>query len=228
MTSVLLPAPADGYHQARGPFGSAYTLKIHQRFDPNFPNDDKMPAGVDVYRKALASAADGQVMICSVGSMENIQDLILSQPDSVSKLSGVDLVRKKVRELVIMFNTVPQDRYVLSKWPTKIVWSTYIGSGFSTGQSLVSTPADNPARAAYDYCNCLKNGRQSWDLTAAWLCVRGTGDVWDLVAGRPQFLNIITHSPPGPYPNEYEASVKMPYWEVANLFEAELARPPKY
>jgi hypothetical protein len=119
MTSKLTPAPPDGYHTVNVS-GSSYTKIVRQKFDPNFPDDNKMPAGVDIYRKALASAADRSVVICSVGTMENIQDLIQSQPDLVSDLSGLDLVRKKVRELVIMANTQPADHYLLSKWPTKI------------------------------------------------------------------------------------------------------------
>ena len=227
-TSVLLAAPPDGYQQAPGPFGSSYTLQLHQRFDPDFPNDDKVPAGVDVYRKTLASAADGTVVICSVGTMENIQNLLLSQPDSVSDLNGLDLVRRKVRQLVIMANTVPQDHYLLSKWPTRIVWTTYVGSGIGTGPSLINTPENNPVRMAYDLFGVLHTGRQSWDLTAAWLAVRGPGEVWDVVAGRPQYINDITHTPTVPHPNECEVSVKMSYPDAAKVIGDELARPPRY
>jgi hypothetical protein len=208
MTSILAPPPADGYHTVPGS-GSGYTLKVHQRFDPTFPNDDKMPPAVDVYRKALASAADGSVVVCSIGNMQNVQDLLLSQPDSVSNLNGVDLVRKKVRELVIMFNTVPQDKYLLGKWPTKILWSTDIGNHISLGASLVNTPENNPVRVIF-------NGgtRQGWDPTAAWLAVRGTGDVYDIIAGDQ--------------PNVFFSTVKMPDYQVLKLFNDELARPPKF
>jgi hypothetical protein len=223
MTSVLEPAPPDAHHSADGPYNSSYTLKIHQRFDPDFPYDNKMPSGVDVYRKALASAADGTVVICSIGSMACIQDLIQSQPDSVSNLSGLDLIRKKVREVVIMFNTVPQDRYLLSKWPVKVMWSIDIGNHIHLGASLVNTPENNPVRIIFN-----GDRRQGWDPTAAWLSVRGTGDVYDVIAGRPAFLNEVTHSPPGPYPNELTATVKMPDDQVEKLFNDELARPPKY
>jgi hypothetical protein len=221
-TSILAPAPADAYHTVLGPEGSAYTLKIHQRFDPTFPNDDKMPPAVDVYRKTLAAAADGSVVICSIGNMQNIQDLLLSQPDSVSPLNGVDLVRKKVRELVIMFNTIPTDRFLLSQWPVRIVWSADIGNHIHLGKTLVSTPENNPVRVIFH-----GDIRQGWDPTAAWLAVRGTGDVYDVIAGRPSFINDITHSPPGPYPNELTSTIKMQDDQVNQLFDAELARPPK-
>jgi lysophospholipase L1-like esterase len=226
MISKLTPAPPDGYHTVNV-CGSSYAKAIRQKFAPDFPDDNKMPVGVDVYRKALASAPDGSVVICSIGTMENIQDLIQSQPDSVSDLSGLDLVRKKVRELVVMANTQPADHYLLSKWPTKIMWTTYVGSNIGTGPSLIPTPDDNPVRAAYDLFGVLHNGRQSWDLTAAWLAVRGPGDVFDVVAGRPQYINDITKSPAGPYPDECEVTVKMPYDQVSKVIGVELSRAPK-
>jgi purine nucleosidase len=227
MTSVLAPAPPEGYHKLPGLCNSSYTLQLHNRFEPTFPYDDKMPAGVDVYRKALAGAPDGSVVICSIGTMENVQDLVLSQPDSVSPLSGLDLVAKKVRCLVIMFNTQPQDGYLLSKWPTKIIWSTYIGSNVGTGGTLLSTPEDNPVRVAYSWFGVLHTGRQSWDLTAAWIAAYGPDDVFDLVPGRPKFLDEITKTPlDTPHPNDYEGTVKMPYPEVSKLLGAQLAKPP--
>jgi hypothetical protein len=181
-----------------------------------------MPPAVDVYRKALASAADGSVVVCSIGNAQNLQDLLLSQPDSVSNLNGVDLVRKKVREVVIMFNTVPQDRYLLSQWPVKVIWSIDIGNYLSLGKSLLTTPANNPVRVIFN-----GDTRQGWDPTAAWLSVRGPGDAYDLIAGRPAFLNDVTHSPPGPYPKETTATIKMPPYLLQPLYETELARPPK-
>jgi hypothetical protein len=227
--SKVDPAPPGpgAYHDPAAVSGSGYTQQIQKRFEPNFPSDDKMPAGVDVYRKALASAEDGTVVVVSVGLMENIQDLLLSEPDAVSPLNGLDLVKKKVRQLVVMSNTQPADQYLLGKWPTPIIWTTYVGSGIGTGPSLISSPENNPVRMAYDLFGVLHNGRQSWDLTASWLAVRGPGNVFDLVAGRPQYIIDITKSPAGPYPKEYEATVKMPYDQASKLFGEELARPPK-
>jgi hypothetical protein len=80
---------------------------------------------------------------------------------------------------------------------------------------------------AYDLFGVLHNGRQSWDLTASWVAVRGSGDVWDTVAGRPQYINDITKSPAGPYPNECELTYKMPPDQVSKLIGQELARAPK-
>jgi hypothetical protein len=233
MTSILAPAPPEGYHGAGRKDGSHYTVQIHQQFDPDYPTDDKLPAGVDIYRKALAAAPDSSVVMVSIGLMQNIQDLVQSQPDSVSPLSGLDLIRHKVRELVIMANTVPEDGYLLSKWPSKIMWTTGAGNWVSTGRSLQGTPENNPVRVAYGLFgdspehNALKDGRSSWDLTAAWLAVRGVGDFWDVLAGREQFVNDVTKTPFAAHPNESTITVKMPIEEVGKIMDVELARPPK-
>ena len=212
--STLTPAPPGAYHGKPRGDGSHYTAAIHKQFDPDFPTDDKLPAAVDIYRQALASAPDGTVSIVSVGAMPNIQDLIQSQPDSVSPLSGLDLVKQKVRELVIMANTTPEDGYLLSKWPTKIKWTTEAGSYVGTGQSLINTPENNPVRVAYGLFgdspehNALKDSRASWDLTASWLAVRGVGDLWVVLPGRQQYINDITKTPFALHPNESTITFK--------------------
>ncbi len=53
-------------------------------------------------RKTLASASDGSVVIVQVGFSTNLAALLNSKPDSLSDLSGLDLVRKKVKLLNIM------------------------------------------------------------------------------------------------------------------------------
>jgi hypothetical protein len=232
--SILDPVPAGiGYHGPGRQDGSHYTVAIHKQFDPDFPTDDKLPTGVDVYRKVLAAAPDDSVVIVSVGLMQNFQDIIQSQPDSVSDLSGLDLIKKKVHELVIMSNTSPEDGYFLAKWPTRILWTTDAGSYVGTGQSLINTPENNPVRVAYGLFgdspehNALKDSRASWDLTAAWLAVRGVGDFWAVLPGRQQYINDITKTPFAPHPTESTITVKMPVEQVAKIMNVELARPPK-
>lgn len=227
-TSILAPAPPEGYHGEGTRVASHYTIPVHKQFDPDYPIDDKLPPGVDVYRQALASAKDGTVVICSVGLLQNIQDLLQSQPDSVSPLNGIDLVKQKVREMVVMSNTVPQDRYVLGKWPVRLVWTTYVGSYISAGKSLQGTPDSNPVKIAYGLFGdngehtALKDGRQCWDLTAAWLAVRGPGDLFDEISGKWHTDVGWVNGPE----NDRHAIQKMPYDQVSKLMETELSRPP--
>lgn len=209
--------------------GSTYTALIHKRFDPDFPNDDRLPKGVDVYRKALAAAPDNSVVICSVGWMENITDLLKSGPDAASPLAGPDLVKQKVRKLVVMANTNPNDVWVVKNWPTPILWTTDIGNYIYPGKGFLQTPEDNPARIIYKV-NGAEGGRQGWDPTAVWLAVRGPGDVYDVATGGYWRVNV----PParygtwvnGPVTNQGMATIKMPSNQVLKLFDAELARVP--
>ena len=210
--------------------GSTYTALIHKQFCPDFPNDDKLPKGVDVYRKALAAAPDNSVVICSIGWMENITDLLKSGPDDASPMSGPDLVKQKVRKLVVMANTNPNDVWVVKNWPTPILWTTDIGNYIYPGKSLTTTPENNPVRIIYKV-NGAESGRQGWDPTAAWLAVRGPGDVYDVAVGGYWQVNV----PPaqygnwvnGPITNQGMATIKMPSDQVLKLFDAEFARAPK-
>ncbi|HLY72498.1 MAG TPA: GDSL-type esterase/lipase family protein [Planctomycetota bacterium] len=235
MASILLPAPPGAYHGKPGPNSSHFTLGLHRRFCPDFPNDDQLPPGVDLYRKALAAAKDGSVVIVSIGLLQNLQDLVQSQADSVSDLNGVDLVRKKVRLMVVMANTVPEDAFVLSRWPTRILWTTYVGTLIGAGQSLVDTPEDNPVREAYrlfgdEKHNALLDGRNTWDLDAAWIAVRGNEPLFDITPGYWR-----VNKPPAGYgtwvydltANQVLAVYSMPFPEVSKRFNAELARRPR-
>jgi hypothetical protein len=210
--------------------GSGYTAAIHKQFEPNFPNDDQLPKGVDVYRKALASAPDNSVVICSVGWMGNITDLLKSFPDDISPLSGPDLVKQKVRKLVIMANTNKNDVFVIKNWPTPILWTTDIGNYIYPGKTVVTTPDSNPLKAIFKILKV--DSRQGWDPTAVWLSVRGTSDgVYEVATGGYWRVNV----PPlewgtwinGPVTNHGMATVKMPSDQVLKLYNTELARPPK-
>jgi hypothetical protein len=229
--------PIGSYHGPGPASGSAYTLKIHQQFVPEFPNDDQLPRGVDVYRKALASAADHSVVICSLGLLENLQDLMNSKPDAVSPLAGPELIKLKVRQLVVMANTVKEDAPLLDAWPTPILWTIEVGSSIGCGRGLQSQPDTNPAKVAYrlnanndPVHNCLMDGRAAWDPSAAWLAVRGPGDVFDVTWGGHWKVD-----PDGNYgtwincppAKENKVILKMPADQVGKLLDAELARPPK-
>ena len=61
-----------------------------------------LPDGWQLYRKLLASQPDHSVTICSIGFVSSLAQLLESQPDTVSPLSGVELVRRKVKRIVIM------------------------------------------------------------------------------------------------------------------------------
>ncbi|GAG15741.1 unnamed protein product, partial [marine sediment metagenome] len=117
-------------------------------------------------------------------------------PDEHSKLSGVNLVKRKVRGWVCMGGKFPEGReanlindgpaaaHAIANWPTPIIFSGWeIGQEIMTGAGLRKAPEGTPVRRAYELYNGLNN-RQSWDQTAVLYAVRGLdgglADYWDL------------------------------------------------
>jgi inosine-uridine nucleoside N-ribohydrolase len=136
---------------------------------------------VDLLRKTLAAEKDGEVTLIQVGFSTNLARLMDSKPDRYSNLSGMDLIRKKVRLLTIMagnfaepkpeYNVlidVPAATKLFAGWPTDI----YI-SGFEVGLAVLypavsiehDFPAGNPVAEAYRLYEKMPYDRPSWDLT---------------------------------------------------------------
>ncbi len=163
-----------------------------------FPNNtgSKVPSAVSVYRKALASQPDRSVTVVSVGFMSNLADLLKSKPDKYSKLSGKALVKRKVKDLVIMGGTYPRSSrdlylkgtrkgnispqiagYVLKSWPTRMTFAAgNVCGGIKNGHTLAKkTPKSNPVRESYRlFFGKSGVGRVSWDLCAVLYAVRGS------------------------------------------------------
>jgi hypothetical protein len=166
---------------------------------------DHVPGAVEVYRQVLSRAGSREVVIISVGHLNNLHDLLASGPDDHSPLNGVDLVSEKVDHLVVMgghFLTDVTARYphgrehnffargsaqftgpALERWPTRILFSGYeIGERILTGQQLALLDESHPVRRAYAEhpSQPLVNGRMSWDQTAVLAAIRDPGQYWDL------------------------------------------------
>ncbi len=157
------------------------------------------PAAVSVLRQALASQADGSVVIAQVGFSTNLANLLSSEPDDHSELSGQALVKQKVRLLSIMAGAFTQiagndgqlydhKEYNVVKdlasaqqlarhWPTPIVWS-----GFEIGKALPYPHASieqdyryvdhHPLAEAYQLYNPPPHDRPTWDLTSVLYAIR--------------------------------------------------------
>ena len=61
-----------------------------------------LPEDWKLYRRLLAAQPDQSVCICAVGFLTSLAHLLESQPDDLSPLSGIELVRKKVKCLYLM------------------------------------------------------------------------------------------------------------------------------
>jgi inosine-uridine nucleoside N-ribohydrolase len=238
--------PIGVYHGGSGTeISSTYTAKLRDQFPNQALPDDQEPAALPVYRSALASAPDKRVTIISVGFLVNLEDLLKSKPDLVSPLSGVDLVRAKVRKLVVMGGAYPRSdpargeynfalaagstRYVIANWPGPILFSGFeIGAKIITGKSLASVPEGDPVRRAYElsYGNCVRNGRPSWDLTAVLAAVRDPGFYWDI--SRPGRCVVQANGTNRWVPGGDQTYLirKMPPEEIGAILNRLLACPP--
>jgi inosine-uridine nucleoside N-ribohydrolase len=139
------------------------------------------PDAVEVLRKTLAGEDDGAVTMIQVGFSTNLARLMESTPDRYSNLSGMELVKRKVRLLTVMagnfadskpeynvLTDIPAASKLFASWPTDI----YL-SGFEVGEKILfpavsienDFPRDNPVAEAYRLYARMPYDRPSWDLT---------------------------------------------------------------
>ena len=163
---------------------------------------DTYEKAVPVMRKALANSPDGAVTMVGVGQFCNFADLLNSPPCEHSPLTGIELIKKKVKELVLMggfFKHDEREKYygienpgeynicthivsaktVVSKWPTPIVFSPFeIGYNIITNAPSSTKPSQDTAFV--ESYKPYGGERFSWDQTAVLYAVRGCCDYWDI------------------------------------------------
>lgn len=199
--------------QIRGPSGAL-------RFPHKLIDGSQAPDSIRVLRQTLAAQPDKSVVLVQVGFSTNFARLLDSKPDQYSSLSGIDLVKHKVRLLSMMagsyadrngkplakgqpeFNLmfdVPSARHLLAAWPTPIV-----ASGFEIGASMLikgdeiargfNYATTHPVSATYRYAD---NYMRSSDTPAGHLHDHATFDLTSvLYAVRPDD-GYFSLSPPG-------------------------------
>lgn len=195
------------------PKGEAVTKKDSQHWTDtlikNYPhhiqNNSEVPDAVDVYRQVLAKQPDKSVTIVTVGFLTNLSNLLKSQPDKYSSLTGKQLVDKKVKSLVSMagkftsgreFNIYmdgPSAKHVYENWGTPVILSGFeIGEKIKTGLPLVhnSTIQNSPVKDVFRISIPLdkndKDGRMSWDETAVFVAIAGHRPYYKLTSGTIQ------------------------------------------
>jgi inosine-uridine nucleoside N-ribohydrolase len=212
----------------------------------NFPNDLKSgknaPDAILLYRQILASQPDNSVTIVVVGPQRLAADLLLSKPDSFSKLDGIELVKKKVKQLVSMGAEYPKGhewnikicpdgaKLVAEKWPTPIVYSGFeIGVKIMTGERLLTEAPDSPVRAAFNTNPDLdeKKNRHSWDQTAVLFAVRGLKDYWTIGTGTIQIADDGKNNWMAGGKSRQYLIAKKPVPEMKKVIEDMMVAPPK-
>ena len=165
---------------------------IVAKYPHNLASTNDAEDAVLIYRRTLASQPDNSVTMITVGFLTNLANLLKSQPDSLSVLSGTELVAKKVCRLVSMAGRFPEGRefnvyidsvsseYVFNEWPTEIIFTGFeIGWEIRTGLRLVSSeitssPVKDVFRISIPLSEEDRYGRMSWDETAVLIAIYGT------------------------------------------------------
>ena len=160
------------------------------------------PPAVDVYRAALAAAPDRSVVLCSVGFLNNVADLLRADRA---------LVARKVARWVCMACDYPKGKeynskhdpaasaYAFANWPTNVPITFVdfpIGRHCYAGRAVAELPdTANPIRDAFRNRLTPRHkvvpgeswdqmaGHPSWDEIAALVAVRGLEPYFGLQRG---------------------------------------------
>jgi inosine-uridine nucleoside N-ribohydrolase len=218
---------------------------IVAKYPHKIKSTSEAPDAVSVYRKILNAQPDKSVTLVTVGFLTNLNNLLKSQPDGISNLSGRELVEKKVKKLVSMAGWFPKGRefnifidsasskYVFENWPGEIVFTGFeIGKEIKTGMKLVASGIKNsPVRDVFRISLPLseedKFGRMSWDETAVLIAVYGTERFFNTVRGTIKVSadgsNTWEDNPAGKH--SYVV-MKAPANEIADFIEVRMMHTP--
>ena len=151
-------------------------------FQSSVADYSSLPDGWQLYRQLLAAQPDKSVSICSIGFVICLAQLLESGADEYSPLSGVELVRQKVKCLYLqgtrfkeqkvsynLFQCINFAETFFRLWPSDV---DIIFSPGDVGDRIEYVPeqviADidwtdyHPIKQVYMTCNC-NTGQKMWD-----------------------------------------------------------------
>ena len=187
--------PVGIVHDGKTPEDGLYVRQVCELHGRR-PDKAAVSDAVELLRKTLAAEPDGAVTLIQVGFSTNLARLLDSAPDRDSNLSGMELVKKKVRLLTVMagnfaaakpeynvMTDVPAASKLFATWPTHIYFS-----GFEVGEAILypaasiehDFPAGNPVAEAYRVYQKMPYDRPTWDLTTVLFDVRPDRGYFDL------------------------------------------------
>ena len=152
-----------------------------------------LPDGWRLYRRLLAAQPDRSVSIVSVGFVTCLAQLLASEADKYSSLTGVELVRRKVKCIYLqggVFDEAEEPDFNFAQgitfaktffqnWPQEV---DMVFSPMEAGQDVEYTPeqviADvswtdaHPIKQVYMQCDC-NTGQRMWDVMPVIQAVEG-------------------------------------------------------
>ena len=198
---------------------------------------EEVPDAVNVYRKILAEQPDHSITIISIGFLTNLSNLLSSKPDSFSRLTGRELIKRKVKKLVSMAGWFPKGREynlltdsiasanVFNNWPTDVLFSGFeIGKDIKTGIGLVNdTALSGPVKDVFAFCIPKAKedsaGRSSWDETTVLVAIRGARPYFGLQRGHIQINGGNNDWISNENGSQFYLTKEMPPKEIAAILE---------
>jgi pyrimidine-specific ribonucleoside hydrolase len=198
------------------PKGNALTLRDWQhwtdtllaRYPHKIKSNDEAEDAVMLYRKILSAQPDNSVTIVTIGFLTNLSNLLNTTADQYSPLTGGELVKKKVKQLVCMggkfpsgyeFNVMkdaPASQNVYANWGTPIIFSGFeIGEKIKAGlplihsRSIKNDPVKDVFRISIPQAAEDAAGRKSWDETAVLVAIKGYFSWYSVRLGRITVAN---------------------------------------
>lgn len=241
---IPVGAPKNGTGAFRS--DSCFLDKLSVEFPHALKSNDDAEDAIRVMRRALANS-ERPVTIVTIGYMSNLAGLIKSQPDDISPLSGVELIRKHADKWVCMGGNFPVDPakdnvnftrdaepalYAIRNYPGKLVFcGREIGHSIFVGNGLKALPETNPVRRAYQ----LHRGRygESWDHhtadpTTVLYAVFGCDDFFDIECGEMDIKDdcsfVWTVKPES---SRYRLIQKMDRAETGKIMGEWMVKPPR-
>ena len=181
-----------------------YAEKMSEAFYHNVKNRKDFMDSVRLMRKVLAEAEDNSITLAFIGQLNNGADLLDSMPDDLSPLSGLELVAKKVSEVVIMgglfkeenetvyfcgypyekeYNIIcdiESSQKFIKNLPCKVVFNDFkVGYQIHTGKPLLDAK-DMSHPITFAYSLFQNSPRESWDLLTVWYAALGVSDLFTL------------------------------------------------
>lgn len=143
---------------------------------PHYAKNGDCEEAYRLYRRALAET-QGKADITEVGFPQIIHQLLISQPDDISPLSGMELVKEKVNKIWMMagrWDIENGKEYNLYRYPAARKAAHYIFEnspvpvtclGFEVGASVITgrnQPEGDMLKAGFT-AHGSGDGRSSWD-----------------------------------------------------------------
>lgn len=169
-----------------------YTIPVSEAYRKNHEPAKYEPA-LPLLRRLLAE--NRNVTLVFIGPLNNMGDLLKSEADDISPLSGEELVKQSVDEVIVMggnfmnfshgeYNIacdVPAAQLMTEKCAAPIIYCGFeAGEPIMTGATLEKCPEEYPVRMAYMNYLGGKFERNSWDLVTVYYAVNPADERWIL------------------------------------------------